>query len=307
MANTPKKTTGEEIKQQEATEAEVNNAQMPSAQEVQPQETKTHTREMVKGLMREMSREEFARRSRLALVAILVLGSISPVVNSVRLWDVHSEIEKRNQNVNKNGPNGSWLCNVPENDISSLEIKNYEICGKKFKADKEIGDFAVRVDQQMREDYERYKTGKMGALEKTLYWEYVKKSGGEKNVKCLQVNYGLRSNVEQYLIFLDSLNEEGKNAWRAGLPIDREKHQTFRAAEPCHSEHEKGRAIDVNNWGAAEPYFWKLGIPGGAHGLYKDPWHFSKGEFKRGNMLDAGKQWAWWGYCQKLKACSRHK
>ena len=257
-------------------------------------------------LNKDRSQMELMRFMRYSVLAILVLSAIRPVIKTAERWDVRSEIQKRNDNVVTDSTTGNMLCGVSEDSVPLDELKDYEICGKKFQASTDIGEIAVQVDQQMRADYEKYKRGEGDPIWRAKYWAYVKKSGGEENVKCLKVNYGFRTNVEQYRIFLDSLNEDGKNAWKNQLPIIPEVHQTFRAAAPCHSTHERGKGLDVDNWGAAEPYFWKHEIPGGAHGLYKDPWHFSKGEYKRGNMVDAGKQWTWWGVCKKARMCRKH-
>lgn len=74
----------------------------------------------------------------------------------------------------------------------------------------------------------------------------------------IDVRDSLRSSAQQEAIWADS--EQGTK---------------FRAAPPGSSFHEKGLAIDVNNWEAAQPFLAEVGI---VNGLAGDMGHFSMGE-----------------------------
>ncbi|MBI5421646.1 D-alanyl-D-alanine carboxypeptidase family protein [Candidatus Peregrinibacteria bacterium] len=242
----------------------------------------------------------------ITLAAILALAFVLPQKEIIGKSQVINEIKRKNTNYKEDPTTGDYFCGKLAEQVPLKPLKTFTVCGSTFEAQEDFGEIAMKVSRDMEADYQKYKEGKMSGGEKMKYWAYVQKSGGEENVRCLKVNYGYRDIVLQRQIYWNSLNDEGKKAWKSDEPIIRDKHQTFVAAPPCQSYHGLGLAVDVSNWGAAEPYFWKYNIPGGSRGIYKDPWHFSRGEFERKGIKDAAKQWGWFEVCEKIPVCKKH-
>ena len=94
--------------------------------------------------------------------------------------------------------------------------------------------------------------------------------------ECIIIEQSFRTNMRQTQIYADSLV------------------QGYVSAKPCFSFHETAQAGDVKNWYQAQKYLEKHGLVGGTRGIYRDPWHFSRGEMTRGGYTDAGMQMAWW-------------
>lgn len=72
-----------------------------------------------------------------------------------------------------------------------------------------------------------------------------------------------------------TINESHRSADRQAALYDELSGKGARVAEPGSSFHEKGLAIDVQNWEEAAPYLQKYGI---TNGLQGDMGHFSMGE-----------------------------
>lgn len=151
---------------------------------------------------------------------------------------------------------GNILCGEKAKNLSDEPLIEIKIRGKTFKIRKTLAEAVQRASAQMRAE-------------------------GKGNI---DIDYALRYNYEQYLIWLDALEPTKSKPLNTG----------YAAKPPCLSNHEPGNAIDVNNWREAEPYLWAQGVPGGLHGIPADPRHFSVGEFQRHGDLAALKQWVWW-------------
>lgn len=160
---------------------------------------------------------------------------------------------------------GNVLCRNAKDAITNEPMVDVEISGRTFRLRKSFAEKVKAADEAMKEKLkERW-------LRKGHKWQGI------------DIDYGLRTNHEQYRIWLNALDLTTED------PLD----TAWAASPPCMSYHETGRAIDVTNWGEAEPFLWGQEVPGGDHGIFKDPRHFSMGEFERKGEVDAMKQRLW--------------
>lgn len=154
------------------------------------------------------------------------------------------------------------------------------ICGKRVTLKKNIMKRVVKANAAMEAEYEKR-------------WFHK----GDK-YKCIVVNHDIRTNRHQSRIYNDSFKKPNGDPCldkKTEKPV-----QCWVAAKPGKSFHEIGQAIDVKNFAQAEPFLLEQRMVGGWHGLYKDPWHFSKGEYGRKGMGSAALQVAWYGWFIKL-------
>jgi hypothetical protein len=164
--------------------------------------------------------------------------------------------------------------------------------GKTKKFRKSFADLLLKVEEEMKSDYIKYKSGEGGLIWRSRYEIRMKILGANGSTDHIAAADSFRTNDEQENAYKKSLTGETDG----GRPV-----QSFKAAPPGMSFHETGYAVDVDNWREAQYYMWKYGITGGSRGIDEDPRHFSIREFNNKWLIRAGKNRAWSWYKKHTK------
>jgi hypothetical protein len=180
---------------------------------------------------------------------------------------------------------------TPDEKIVEVTFGNTTV-----KLRKAFADLLLKVQEDMKSDYELYKSGKGSIWFKAGYYKNVILLGGNGPMDYISVAEGLRSTERQDELYKSS---------RATVQNGKRK-QGFRVSPPGYSFHQTGYAVDVNNWERVQIYMWKYLIMGGSRGLDKDPRHFSIKEFSNKGLIRGAANRIWvWGQRRKRKKNKR--
>jgi len=223
---------------------------------------------VVDTLFHEISRIEFAKKTRIAL-GVILLGMCAPLCDLVQEANIRMELDARN---NKDFVESLLLANptssvLDENTGNALcgdaatrrldeGLRKGESCNLEFISKKTVKKGIGLANQAMTAYFERNKD----EIDPKLWDQY----------QCIRILDSTRTNQEQNGKRWDWDKWSIKFNWLV-IPVG-VKHL---AAEECFSFHENGQAIDVDNWKVAKPFLEAQGFI--QHP--KEPWHFSIGEF----------------------------